>query len=362
LARQLKVYVDGSTKLDHSRDGSGNFYNQLLCNFEKCNLKISTLEDSDLFISVNHSSKAYRSFRSLGKKANRAILLRLEPASIFPAQFEKRILDKYGLVITTGRKEMSGIGFYDLQNPYNYLQNPNLQMSRGLNILDILAGKDFDVQFDIDNWRNRDISMSLIAGNKVSCSKKNNYSLRRDIAAELPRDHLAIYGELWNDSIYPKLKHRVGVALHGLQNGTIPNLFSLYGSFFRTYLNFVGPISDKHEIVKRSKFSIVIENSNQYVSEKIIDAMINGSIPIYFGPNLEEFGLPGHSIAITNLRSPSEIMNKIMDLSSGDIQQYLYSINKFLKSESFICNFLDKVVYRKIAIKIIEYFESLPTA
>lgn len=362
MARQLKVYVDGSTKLDHSRDSSGNFDNQLLSTFEECNLKISTLEESDLFVSVNHSSYAYRKFQNLGKKKNQAILIRLEPSSIFPAQYKKRILDKYGLVITTGRKETVNEGFYGIQNPYSYLPNPNLQMNRGLSIIDILASEDFNLQFNIDNWKNRDLTISLIAGNKVSCSKKSNYGLRRDIAAALPRDFLVVYGELWNANFYLKLKHRVGVAFHGIQNKTIPNIQSIYGSFFRKYLNFVGPIADKHVIVKRSKFSLVIENSNQYVSEKIIDAMINGSIPIYFGPNLEEFGFPGRSIAITNLSSPSEITNKIEGLSDEDIQQYLNSIKEFFKSGSFTNNFIDRVVYRKVANKIFEFYEDLTVA
>ncbi len=361
LARQLKVFVDGSAKLDYSRDDYGNFYNQLLNTFEKNNLRISTLEESDLFVSVNHSSQAYSKFQKLGKKKNQAILIRLEPASIFPAQYKKRILDRYGLVITTGRKEMNDKGFYDLPNPYSYLPNPNQQMKRGVSITEVLASEDFNAQFDIENWKNRDITFSLIAGNKVSCSKKNNYGLRRDIAAALPSKFLLIYGELWNANFKAKLKHRAEVVFHGIQNGTIPNFRSIYGSFFRNYPSFVGPVADKHEVVKRSKFSLVIENSNQYVSEKVIDAMINGSIPVYFGPNLEEFGFPGGEITISNLSSPAEIMHIIRRLSNEDIQQYLHSIKKFLKSKSFIDNHIDEVVYRKIVFRIFEFYEDLVT-
>jgi hypothetical protein len=359
---QLKIFVDGSAKLDHSRDNSGNFYNQLLNAFEKNNLRISTLEESDLFVSVNHSSQAYRKFQKLGKKKNQAILIRLEPASIFPAQYKKRILDRYGLVITTGRKEKDDKGFYSIPNPYSFLPNPNLQMKRGVGVNEVLASEEFNAQFDINSWNNRDITISLIAGNKVSCSKQNNYGLRRDIASALPREFLLIYGELWNANFKVKLKHRAGVAFHGIQNGTIPNFRSIYGSFFKKYLSFVGTVADKHEIVKRSKFSLVIENSNQYVSEKVIDAMINGSIPVYFGPNLEEFGFPGRNIAITNLSSPSEIMRKINSLSNEDIQQYLNFIKKFLKSESFTDNYIDEVVYGKIAYKIMEFYEDFTTA
>ena len=355
--RQLKVFIVGSTKIDYSKDILGYFNNQLLNIFEKSHLIISTLPESDLFISINHSNQDYKEFQKSGKKKNQAILIRSEPDVVFPAQYKERILNKYGLVITLGNKEKDDGSFYYIQNPYSYLPNPNSQMARGPDIKDILDSQKFNELFEFDNWQKREIILSLIASNKVSCVRSSNYGLRRDLAVAFPKGFLNIYGELWNSNIRKKLRHRVAVLVHGILNLTVPNLISIYGSFFRKYENYVGPLDDKHVIVRKSKFSLVIENSNEYISEKIFDALINGSIPIYIGPELEKKGIPGEDIAITYEGSPKMLEYKIRNLSNNEVKNYLDSIKKFLNSKDFTNNWINHIVYRKIAEKIQEFYK-----
>lgn len=355
--RQLKVFIVGSAKIDYSKDFLGDFNNQLLSIFEKSHLIISTLPESDLFISINHSNQAYKKFQKSGKKKNQAILIRSEPDVVFPAQYKERIVNKYGLVITLGNKEKDDGGFYYVQNPYSYLPNPNSQMTRGPDVKVILDSREFNELFEFENWQKRRIILSLIASNKVSCIRHNNYNLRRDLAVAFPRDFLNIYGELWNSNIRKKLKHRVAVVFHGIRNLTVPNLICIYGSLFRKYENYVGLLDDKHVIVRQSKFSLVIENSNEYISEKIFDALINGSIPIYIGPELAKMGIPGKDIAITYEGSPKMLESKIRNLSDNEVKNYLDSIKRFLNSKDFTDNWINHVVYRKIAAKIQEFYK-----
>ncbi len=359
MARQLKVFFGGSAKLDYSRDASGKYYNQLLNTFEKYNLVISTLEEADLFVSVNHSSQAYRKFQRLGKNKSIAVLIRSEPFAVFPAQYSKRVLNKYGLVITLGHKEKDIGNFYYLENPYTYLPNPNRQMTEGLNVSNILISKEFDEQFEFKNWEKRQILMSLIASNKVSCVLESNYDLRRSLAYALSKNFLEIYGELWNANARSKLKHRMGVALHGVINLTPLNLKSIYGSFFKRYKNYVGVVEDKHLIVKQSKFSLVIENSNEYMSEKFFDAIINGSIPIYYGPEFDKMGIPGEEIAIRHNESAEMLEKKITNLTNNEIKNYLSSMKDFLNSKDFKDRWNSDVVYKKIACKIREHHRPL---
>ena len=51
------------------------------------------------------------------------------------------------------------------------------------------------------------------------------------------------------------------------------------------YNNNVGKIKNKILFLKKYKFSIAMENSelDGYISEKIIDSFISGTIPIYYG-------------------------------------------------------------------------------
>ena len=357
MNRQLNIYVSGNAKLDYSRDTFGNFNNQLLNTFEKSNFKISTLEESDLLVLVNHSNEVYRQFQKLGKNKNNAVLIRSEPVVVFPAQYRKNVLDKYGLVITLGYKEKDNGDLYYLENPYTYLPNPNLQMSKGPNINNILESKNFNDLFELKKWKKRKITMSLICSNKVSSVGESNYDLRRSLAKAFSKNFLEIYGELWNANTVDKVRHRVGVALHGILNLTSVSLRSIYGSFLEKYENYVGVVEDKHEIMQKSKFSLIIENSNEYMSEKLFDALMDGSIPVYYGVSLEKMGIPGDEIAIQHSGTPNELEKKINNLSDSEILNYLISIRRFLHSEQFKGRWNSDVVYKKIANKVRKFYD-----
>lgn len=357
MPNKIKVCVGGAARIDYSKDRLGKFNNQLLAFLDDSDFIIGGMENSDIFLLINYSSSAYRKYKKLGKDINRCILLRTEPESIFPAQYKKRVTRKFGLVITTGQQLEEKENLFYVCHPYSYLKNPNLQMSLGPSLGSILESNEFDGLFNLENWWRRPIIVSLIASNKVSCQNNSNYALRRKLAANFNPNLLEVYGEMWNKQYTKKLRHRLGVILHCLRNFTIPSIKSVYGSFFYEYKSFKNKLDDKHSIVKQSKFSLIVENSNTYVSEKLFDAMINGSIPIYYGPNLEEMGIPSSKLVL-NLNSPlAQVEKKILSISKLEVQEYLESIKSFLRSDVFLYDWLDQGVYAKITRKIKSHYE-----
>ena len=75
--------------------------------------------------------------------------------------------------------------------------------------------------------------------------------------------------------------------------------------------NNVGFIKDKISFLMKYKFSIAMENTNGsgYMSEKIVQSFLSGTIPIYYGDYMiDEFINPKAFILI---RDESEIKNKI---------------------------------------------------
>jgi hypothetical protein len=54
----------------------------------------------------------------------------------------------------------------------------------------------------------------------------------------------------------------------------------------------LGLAGDKLEVYANYKVALVIENSPEYMSEKLLDALFAGCIPVYVGPPVEKFGLP----------------------------------------------------------------------
>lgn len=128
---------------------------------------------------------------------------------------------------------------------------------------------------------------------------------------------------------------------------------------------------NKKELLKKYKFCLAIENSvilwkkgtkfeatevnNDYITEKLIDCLNTGCIPIYFGPrNVNEF-LP-HPDSIINLSSFSSIQNltsyikrinnNITLLKNYFSWHYNYSkewFNKYKESRNLYCRICNYV-------------------
>ena len=194
--------------------------------------------------------------------------------------------------------------------------------------------------------------MTMVAANKVSPKLNSNYKIRRQLAVELHSSKLEVFGGLWNEPLIAKVNHRVRTALVNLKSGITPNLFSIYGGLLKRFGSAVGEIEDKFDVVKESKFSLVVENCDDYVSEKLFDAIVGGSVPIYIGPNLESVGLPTN-IALSGPRTAGEIKLTIENLSDEDVSNLLQAGREFMISNTFKDLWNAETVFQKLSEMII---------
>ena len=100
------------------------------------------------------------------------------------------------------------------------------------------------------------------------------------------------------------------------------------------YNNNVGFIKNKLSFLSEYKFSIAMENSegDGYISEKIYDSLISGTIPIYYGNCLiDEIINPKTYILI---RNEKDIKKKINYIKKIDNDNNLYK--KFLNEKIFV--------------------------
>jgi hypothetical protein len=107
------------------------------------------------------------------------------------------------------------------------------------------------------------------------------------------------------------------------------------------YKNNVGNITDKIEFLYSYKFSIAMENTegDGYISEKIIDSFLSGTIPIYYGGYLlDEFINPKSFILI---KGNKDIKEKIEYIKKIDNNDEIY--RKILKERILI----DKNIFKK---------------
>jgi hypothetical protein len=60
----------------------------------------------------------------------------------------------------------------------------------------------------------------------------------------------------------------------------------------KKYKNYLGAVDNKSEIMRTYQISIVIENSADFISEKLFDSVRSGCVTIYIGPDLVKYGIP----------------------------------------------------------------------
>lgn len=337
----VAIFVTGSAKVVMPDQGICKA-SKLLSILQANGFEIIFDAKADYLLAIDHNKLAYKKFINEGGRPERAFLLRLEPPTVFPSQYRKSVEQKYGTIFTPG-SVMQNPGEF-IGWPYQIHADPNSPSRGAVKIEEFIANS----QFEYRNWVNRKIFLSMIAANKVAPVPAPRYALRREFARKLQSLDFHLYGPLWGRSLRSKMKHRLAVSYFAIKQGTIPDFISIYGDLFSKYPRSLGPIDDKHRVLKNSKFSLVIENSDTYVSEKLFDSLINGCIPVYFGPGLEAAGLPD-GIAIQYDGAPHKIFNFLSGISEFEIREKLEAISQFLKSEHFEAHWTEASVYKSIA-------------
>jgi hypothetical protein len=164
-----------------------------------------------------------------------------------------------------------------------FLQLPNVtEIAYGMNI----------VMPPWPDFAQRDIFSCLINANKRFTVELPNdlYTERVNVIRwhehHAPRD-FELYGMGWD-----KPRHESGAA--GKARRRLQRLATqLFG--YRPFPSWKGPVPDKADVLLRAKFSYCYENVGGlagYVTEKIFDSLMNGCVPVYWGPDEIEERIP----------------------------------------------------------------------
>jgi hypothetical protein len=235
-----------------------------------------------------------------GKK----ILVRQEPELVLPENYKAKNTANFWKIINVGSK--SEKGFLNINWPQNI--NGNLKFI---------------------NERKRG-KIILLNSNLISLHKSELYSLRREAAYKL--DAIDLFGYGWNNSIFERLKSLL-LELKKFINKPHKLKFSGLKYYFRTQKNYKGKVDNKILAMQHYSIALIIENSPTYVSEKIFDAFSAGCIPIYIGPDLNEFEIPNNLFiqANPNLNSIMDSFNLVQEM---DYQVWFDHLNKWLNSST----------------------------
>jgi len=305
--------------------------------------------DGDFLIAINHNRNKITRFRH--RYPDRpTILIRTEPPAVFPKQYELDVVTQYGLVITLGGNRSISSGNFNKHYPYYYFENPNLFNSSDKSLIEIIKSNKQLTLYSEKHWQNRTILCSFITSNKFGPTKKNNYKLRYQFVSKMKNTEVEIFGTGWVAGRGERLKKILGLARLSLENKQKIDLRVVLAYAIQRKIK-IPFVIDKHTINRTSKYSLIIENSNEFLTEKIFDALVSGCIPIYIGPELAEFDIPENTyIQIPN--NLDVLCSFMEELPKLEVSNYLNSIYDFVMSNKIIDIFDGNKVYEKIVLDI----------
>ena len=305
------------------RDNSHSPYIRLRKAFEKHNYRfdiepICELQDYDYILTIDlfpngvltsyNTSKRTKVNRKIFHKAielglSSKLVVFLSECPVIAPYNEGDLLSKVGTVFTWNS------GIVDNEKYFSF-------------VLPISNTRYTDKVIDFES---RKLIMN-ISGNKFSAQKGELYSKRRSIIKTLEillPENFSLYGVGWND------------------NNLITHIkrFLRYRQLdFNTYKSYKGAPSSKNSVISNYKFGLCIENAmyNGYVTEKIFDILLNGSIPVYYGAqDITNYIDQDLFVNLCEFESAEALIDHLKLYKNQDYKRHQELLSSYLASPKF---------------------------
>jgi len=195
----------------------------------------------------------------------------------------------------------------------------------------------------INSWSKRDNKAVMVLANKFSATKGELYSLRRKLVTLTSNTQtMDLFGAKWNLKRTYSYRHYFGKFIRTPVSYLSFSSFHNLGKFMK---NYKGLSVDKIATTEKYRIVVVLENSIDYISEKLFDAFASNAIVIYVGPEINRYGIPeGAAIQINpNARL---INRKIMEIQALPVseqfklmqsqQQKIRSVSKYWQGNTVL--------------------------
>jgi hypothetical protein len=285
------------------------------------------MDEATHYLSLDIDQNELREIEQLNIPITHRFLLVQEPKVVLPANFSRKNLKKFGAVVTVGRPPKKYINSL----PWPQFWPKNM----------IVSGFD-------SRTRN---GAALVASNHLSLIDKELYSLRRSCAFLIP--DLSVYGKGWDCNLKSKIK----IILICLQSFVkYPTTIS-HKSLTFWFSNLKRPVNspiDKLDTLQDFKVNVVIENSAEFLTEKLFDAFFAKCIPVYVGPNVSDFLIPENLLVQCepNIRSIAE---GIRTAEQMDYQSWRKELDSWLNAPETV----DRWSHQTYILKLSKILEEL---
>ena len=251
---------------------------------------------TEALISHRHSDAAIKEANKNGVPLSRRALVLWEPQIVEKERYSKKVLEQYGIIYAPSpiwAKHVSGKSFNWPQDKVMAIEGES-------------------------EWLLRDKKFVVIQGNKFLARKGELYSLRRRVIKKLEK-RIDLFGTNWNKGLAFDWLHWSSSAINS--SPTEISIKSIFG-IGRSYRNYCGESTNKRETLSKYRYAIVIENSADFVSEKLFDCISAGCIVVYVGPKLEKFNIDDKKLILSS-QSVLDVVKKCSDLMKmNDSEQY----------------------------------------
>jgi hypothetical protein len=234
-------------------------------------------------------------------------LIRQEPKIVRPQNYRPDFLNHMNFVIDIGRPPSSS------NCRVNWPQDWNLGILEH-------SKSNSHIRIDKTVMINRNL-MSFVSGEM--------YSLRRLLTQR--SSEIDVWGVGWEMPFLNRAIRVIEELLIPIKHGFPVKLSAVQG-WFKSPRSYKGPAEDKLATLSNYKYSLVIENSLDYMSEKLFDCLFSGTLPIYVGPDPREFGIP--EFAAIHAKPNIDSVLESIELARGiNLEEWRSSVLAWLTSE-----------------------------
>lgn len=208
--------------------------------------------------------------------------------------------------------------------------------------------------FEFNSYVDREIFSCLINSNKrfPIASEDDLYEERFAVIEWYQKnapDNFSLYGRGWDK---PKVAFTRKDKLVRRAKRLATQLFG-----YRPFPNYKGPVADKGDIYKNCKFVYCYENTKNlenYITEKIFDAMMFGCVPIYWGAqNILDFIPKECFIDRRDFANQASLYQYLKNISQEVYKAYQMAIYNFLRSDKVLL-FKSETYAQRVADEIIQ--------
>lgn len=295
---------------------------------------IQNISDIDLLIVSDFPGKKNQSsLLKKGMRCKRKILIIEENPTVYPETWNNLIHDIFDYVLTMWDDKIDNKKYFK----YNF---PCISMHENLFTLDKKI-----------NFTDKKFSC-MISWNKIY-RKESNTPFKINIIKWFENNHpdqFDLYGPNWDEKVF---SYRNPITKYFNES-----YFKILRKFLgKHYPSWKGSVDaeNKKKLINKYKFIFILENSseyNGYITDKIFETFLSGSVPVYFGAeNINKYIPESCFINIRNFKDLNNLYSFLNSINEENYNLFLKNINDYLnsdKSKIFKTEHLNKTLFKVI--------------